>query len=110
MIGIVAYVIAASIAASSSSIPPTELLANEELGFGDRGAAVAALNDALDRAGFHPDDGDLFGPQTRHSVYALQKHHGLTTDGRFSPFMWDLLAEPVELPWRPEASRVEIDW
>ena len=81
----------------------------ERLGYGDRGASVERLNDALARAGFHPDDGPAFGQQTRHAVYAFQKHHDLPTTGTFTPFMWDLLTQPVQLPWRPQADRVEID-
>jgi lipoprotein-anchoring transpeptidase ErfK/SrfK len=81
----------------------------DTLGYGDRSASAEALNVALERAGFHPDEGPVFGPKTRHAVYAFQKHHGIPVTGEFTLFMWDLFDEPIELPTRPEADRVEVD-
>jgi lipoprotein-anchoring transpeptidase ErfK/SrfK len=79
------------------------------LAFGDRGAVVAELNEGLAAAGFHPDGGARFGERTRHAVYALQKHYGLATTGKFTPFMWGLLDRPIVLPDRPHHDRVEVD-
>ena len=105
---ILAYLVVASIATSTASTTPEDGGA-QVLGFGDSGPAVATLNAGLAAAGFHAGDGDVFGRKTRHAVYAFQKHHGLATTGRFSPFIWDLLSKPVTLPQRKEAARVEVD-
>ena len=70
---------------------------------------MAELNEELRTAGFNADDGAVFGRKTRHAVYAFQKHHELATSGQFTPFMWALLAMPVELPERAEPSRIEVD-
>ena len=109
MIGVIAYLVAVSIAASSTGLGPGETQVVHELAFGDRGAAVATLNEGLTRAGFHADEGDVFGKKTRHAVYAFQKLHDLATTGTFTAFMWDLLTGPPDLPERPEANRIEID-
>lgn len=110
MTGVVAYLVATSIAAGAGGIGvPEDAPANGALGYGDVGPAVAALNADLSRAGFHADDGDFFGKKTRHAVYAFQKHYDLPTTGSFTPFMWHLLAKPIELPTRAEADRVEVD-
>jgi peptidoglycan hydrolase-like protein with peptidoglycan-binding domain len=80
-----------------------------DLAYGDESALVAELNRRLDEAGFNPDDADLFGRETRHAVYAFQKHHQLETDGVFTPGMWDLLEQPIVLPRQRYGDRVEID-
>ena len=80
-----------------------------DLGYGDDGALTAELNRRLNVAGFNADDGDVFGRETRHAVYAFQKHHELSTDGVFTADMWDLLAEPITLPLQKHADRVEVD-
>lgn len=109
MTGLVAYLVAVAVASGASVAAPEQPQSPADLSHGDRGAAVAALNDALARAGFHADDGDVFGKKTRHAVFAFQKVHGLATTGTFTPFMWDLLDETPRLPERAEADRVEID-
>ncbi len=109
VIAVIAYLVAASIAATSTGLVPVEREVVHELAFGDRGTAVATLNEGLTRAGFHAEEGDAFGKKTRHAVYAFQKLHGLSTTGRFTAFMWDLLTETPDLPERPEADRIEID-
>ena len=80
-----------------------------EFSYGDQSPWVAELNRQLSAAGFHPDDGDTFGKQTREAVYALQKHYELPTTGTFTTEMWDLLRSDIELPTRLEPNRVEID-
>jgi len=107
MFAALAYFVAASIAVGGGA--PGAGLLSGDLSYGDRGVAVATLNDGLSRAGFHPDLGDRFGKRTRHAVYAFQKHHDVAVTGRFTPFMWELLEEPIALPRRPEPDRVEVD-
>lgn len=80
-----------------------------DLAYGDSGVAVAALNRALSDAGFNPDDGDDFGGETRHAVYAFQKHYELEVDGVFRSEMWSFLSEPIVLPRQKYADRVEVD-
>lgn len=80
-----------------------------EINYGDEGSWVASLNDRLSAVGFHADDAEVFGRQTRHAVYAFQKHHGLATTGTFTADMWPLLREEVSLPYRAELNRVEVD-
>ena len=108
MTGIVGAIVAFAVAVTAGTGVEAENRTSD-LSFGDRGEAVADLNSALVEAGFNPDRDNRFGSKTRHAVYAFQKHHGLRTIGRFSSFMWGLLEDPIELPWRPEADRVEID-
>jgi len=107
--GLVAYLVAVSIAVSAGGSAPDSGRARQSLSFRDTGPAVAFLNDALTEAGFNADEGDVFGKKTRHAVYAFQKHHELPTSGEFTAFMWDLLDDPIELPRRQEADRVEVD-
>lgn len=109
MTGLAAYLVAIAVASSASVAAPDGPGVPADLSHGDRGPAVAALNVALEQAGFHADDGDVFGKRTRHAVYAFQKVHGLPTTGTFTPFMWDLLDETPRLPQREEADRIEID-
>ncbi len=109
MTGIIGTLVAFALAMSSGSVVAENPLSAGDVSYGDRGAAVAGLNANLAKAGFNPDAGDGFGKRTLHAVYAFQKHHELPTTGVFTPFMWALLAEPIELPWRPEADRVEVD-
>ena len=106
---ILAYLVAASIAATSAGSAPDNEATLDVLRFGDAGALVAELNEELRTAGFNADDGAVFGRKTRHAVYAFQKHHELATSGQFTPFMWALLAMPVELPERAKPSRIEVD-
>lgn len=101
---LVAFAVAVS---SQSGVPDRRVPA--EMSYGDRGPWARELNDALEEAGFHPNSGQVFGVRTRHAVYAFQKHYGLPTTGKFTPFMWDLLDEPIRLPEQREADRVEVD-
>ena len=80
-----------------------------DLSYGDQGPMVAELNRRLNQAGFNADDADDFGRETRHAVYAFQKHHEMRTDGVFSEAMWDVLAEPIELPRQQYPDRVEVN-
>lgn len=84
-------------------------LRTPDLAYGDDGALVAELNRRLNAAGFNADDDDGFGRETRHSVYAFQKHHEMVVDGVFTSAMWDLLAEPIELPRQKHPDRVEVN-
>ena len=88
---------------------PTLNIQPADLAYGDAGGLVAELNRRLNAAGFNADDGDTFGKETRHAVYALQKHHEMSVDGVFTAVMWDLLSEPVELPRQKYADRVEVN-
>jgi hypothetical protein len=106
--GVVALVISLAVAVGSASGVP-ERTFSSELSYRDRGAQVAELNESLAAAGFHPDTGRVFGRKTRHAVYAFQKHHGLATTGKFTPFMWSLLEVQAELPLRADGGRVEVD-
>ena len=92
MLGLVGAFVAFAVAVGSGSAVSEAPITPWDLRIGDRGAAVADLNAALIRAGFTADTGDRFGRRTRHAVYAFQKHHGLATNGSFSPLMWDLLS------------------
>ena len=76
---------------------------------GDQGPWVAELNERLAAAGFNPDDADVYGRETRHAIFAFQKHHGLATTGDFTSDMWPLLDEEIALPYRHELNRVEVD-
>jgi hypothetical protein len=80
-----------------------------DLAYGDDGALVVELNRRLNVAGFNADDGDTFGRETRHAVYAFQKHHEMPVDGVFTAEMWDLLSEPIELPRQEYPDRVEVN-
>ncbi len=80
-----------------------------DVAYGDQGALVAELNRRLNAAGFNAGEADSFDRETRHAVYAFQKHHQLEADGVFGATMWDLLAEPIELPRQRQADRVEVD-
>lgn len=80
-----------------------------DLTYGDAGALVAKLNQSLNAAGFNADDGDTFGRETRHAVYAFQKHHEMPVDGVFTAEMWNLLSEPIELPRQKYADRIEVN-
>jgi lipoprotein-anchoring transpeptidase ErfK/SrfK len=80
-----------------------------DLAYGDDGALVVELNRRLTVAGFNADDGDTFGRETRHAVYAFQKHHEMPVDGVFTAEMWDLLSEPIELPRQEYPDRVEVN-
>lgn len=90
-------------ATRSSVSPPASLT------YGAEGPWVTELNRRLAEAGFHPDPDQTFGKQTRHAVYAFQKHHELERDGDFTEAMWSLLDVPIELPAREEPNRVEVD-
>lgn len=79
------------------------------LAYGDDGSLVAELNRRLNVAGFNADDAGLFGRETRHAVYAFQKHHQLSTDGIFTAEMWELLNQPITLPRQKYGDRVEVD-
>ena len=81
----------------------------QDLSYGDQGSLVAELNRRLNQAGFNADDADEFGRETRHAVYAFQKHHEMQTDGVFTAAMWDLLAEPIVLPRQQFPDRVEVN-
>ena len=109
MTGIVGALLAFAVGTSSGLVVAEYPVSTGEISYRDRGTAVARLNIGLENAGFNPDTGERFGKKTLHAVYAFQKHHGLPRTGVFTPFMWDLLAAPIELPWRPEADRIEID-
>jgi peptidoglycan hydrolase-like protein with peptidoglycan-binding domain len=85
------------------------ITATPDLAYGDASPLVADLNGRLNALGFNADDADVFDGETRHAVYAFQKHHELATDGVFTAEMWDLLAEPVTLPRQRYADRVEVD-
>jgi peptidoglycan hydrolase-like protein with peptidoglycan-binding domain len=108
----VALILAVALAAPGVDLDGADSAVNSQipdLAHGDEGALVTQLNRRLDEAGFNPDDGDLFGGETRHAVYAFQKHHELETDGVFTAAMWDLLYEPIVLPRQQFPDRVEID-
>ncbi len=77
--------------------------------YGVVGVWVGELNRRLAASGFHPDEGDEFGRQTRHAVFAFQKHYELDTTGEFTAEMWPLLDQVIRLPVRAERCRVEVD-
>lgn len=106
-----ALVLAVAIVAPGVGLDGADSLnsAVPDLAYGDDGALVAELNRRLNVAGFNADDADIFGWETRHAIYAFQKHHELDTDGVFTADMWDLLAEPIVLPRQKQADRVEVD-
>jgi len=80
-----------------------------DLAYGDQGPLVAELNRRLNNAGFNADEAEEFGRETRHAVYAFQKHHEMPTDGVFTAHMWDVLAEPITLPRQQFPDRVEVN-
>ncbi len=80
-----------------------------DFSYGDQAPLVAELNRRLNAAGFNADEADMFGRETRHAVYAFQKHHELPVDGVFTTDMWDLLSEPIQLPRQRHADRVEVN-
>ncbi len=76
---------------------------------GDTGPLVAALNQALAEKGFRPGEADGFDSATRHAVIAFQKVHDLERDAVFRIEDWNLLVTEIALPWREQATRVEVD-
>ncbi|MCW2724358.1 MAG: putative secreted glycoside hydrolase family 25 [Frankiales bacterium] len=64
------------------------------LQIGSKGAAVAALQQALQIA---PVDGD-FGPQTQAAVMAFQTAQGLPSNGIVGPETWTALGAPAPSP------------
>ncbi len=104
---LVIALVAPAISADSAEVTVT--LAIPDLTYGDASPFVVDLNGRLNAIGFNADDADVFGAETRHAVYAFQKHHELATDGVFTAEMWDLLAESVTLPRQRYADRVEVD-
>jgi N-acetylmuramoyl-L-alanine amidase len=61
---------------------------------GDRGAAVADLQDRLAALGFAPDDPPgVFGDATAAAVSSFQAERGLPGDGRCSPETWSAIVE-----------------
>jgi peptidoglycan hydrolase-like protein with peptidoglycan-binding domain len=83
---------AASIAAGRPKAPPNPM-ADGELTSGERGAAVAAVQQKL---GLAPDG--IYGATTLHAVTTFQKRHGLTPDGRVGPATQRALAHPNAAP------------
>lgn len=132
MLGVVTFVIAAAVAsptvglASQDADVSNQDASEVELGvdvpdleaiqqvparisYRDHTAWAGLLNERLRAAGFNANDDMKFGRRTRHAVYAFQKHHGLKRDGVFTPEMWELLDQPIVLPYRHEQNRVEVD-
>ncbi len=124
MTGLGAFVLSLVLVAGSAASAPSELTAElgidtpdlaalqtppAELRYRDSGIWAGELNRRLAAAGFHASTGESFGYQTRHAVYAFQKHHGLDRNGVFTGEMWNLLDGSPELTWRREANRVEVD-
>ena len=108
MAGVLAVFVSLALALSSNVGARSDTV-SDTLSYGNRGAEVAELNKQLRVAGFNPDGGSVFGAKTRHAVYAFQKLHDLPTTGRFTPFMWRILAQLFELVWRSDTDRVEVD-
>jgi peptidoglycan hydrolase-like protein with peptidoglycan-binding domain len=84
----------------------------ETLREGMRGPEVKALQERL--AALHYDLGDrdgVFGPDTRHAVYAFQKVHGLQRDAVVGPRTRAALQSPTTpAPRHPRQGRyVEVD-
>lgn len=123
MLGVAAFVITAALAspASASTVPDEVEVGVDipdvaaiqqmpaEISYKDSSAWAGLLNQRLRAAGFNANDDLAFGRQTRHAVYAFQKHYGLERDGVFRPEMWDLLDQGITLPYRHELDRVEVD-
>ena len=81
-----------------------------ELRGGDKGAAVVDLKTALAQLGFRPGSGPSFDSAAKQAVYAFQKHHGLTRDGVFRSYQWDLLSLAISFPTRTGVTdRLEVD-
>ena len=76
-------------AGAGTSSPP-------KLSVGDKGPAVARLQQQLSAAGFNPGaaDGD-FGPATKAAVTAFQKDRGLVADGVVGPATHGALGRPA---------------
>ena len=76
-------------AGAGTSSPP-------KLSVGDKGPAVARLQQQLKGAGFNPGavDGE-FGPATRAAVVAFQKDRGLVADGVVGPATHGALGRPA---------------
>lgn len=55
---------------------------------GMTGAAVSALQTALNTHGYHLAVDGVFGPATRAAVMSFQKQHGLAADGIAGPLTW----------------------
>lgn len=83
---------------SSNPTSPVRLDALTDLARGAKGPAVSALQQALNRAGFHlAVDGD-FGPQTEQAVRDFQQQHGLKADGIAGPKTKAALATGTAAP------------
>lgn len=67
---------------SPSAGPLAAVVSERALRHGDRGPAVAQLQDLLRQSGFDPGPVDgIFGPLTEAAVIAAQRHFGLEVDG-----------------------------
>jgi len=76
--------------------------------YGARGNDVLALQQALQRAGKDPGPLDgVFGKKTEAAVKALQREHGLSTDGIAGPKTWKVL-DGFDTP-KPQTPRNDGD-
>jgi Putative peptidoglycan binding domain len=67
-----------------------------EMSEGDDGAAVAALQDALERCNGQNVDVDAeYGPQTSQAVAAVQAQNGLDADGTYGPDTMRVMSWPA---------------
>jgi N-acetylmuramoyl-L-alanine amidase len=78
---------------------------------GDRGPAVAQLQQQLWAQGFWHDGVDgIFGANTHHAVVALQKYWGLARDGIVGPQTWGALARNERArPFTTSGYLIEVD-
>lgn len=103
----------ASAAAYLAASGPTLAAAVSEraLRFGDRGPAVAELQELLRERGFDPGPVDgIFGPLTEAAVIAAQRHYGLEVDGlagRMTVGALGVRPQAVPPPTAPPAARAE---
>lgn len=104
-----AVVLAVALVAPWMGLDDTGGIDTADVTFGDSGLVISVLNQSLNDAGFNADEADEFGAETRHAVYAFQKHYGLEPDGVFTADMWSLLDEPIVLPRQEYGDRVEVD-
>lgn len=78
---------------------------------GARGASVGILQHALQRAGYHLQADEQFGPSTEGAVRDFQSHHGLAADGVCGPATWAALSAipgPVPPPQPGQPAMPEI--
>lgn len=109
LVSLVALLLVEPALATAETVPAAPVA---PLSLGSRGAGVAALQRALDRATYPAGAPDgRFGAVTQEAVWAYQKVHGLTRSGvvTSAEYRWILAAKPPPPPLPGRARYVYVD-